>query len=77
MPTLYEFNHTIGIDVNFLHDYGGGVHMYYNIVCMGTGFQMEIYVQPGKGVPRSSVCLDLLMTHRISWAGMPKTIISY
>ena len=31
-----EFNHTIGIDVNFLHDYGGGVHLYYNIVCMGT-----------------------------------------
>ena len=33
VPRPYEFNHTIGIDVNFLHDHGGGVHMYYNVVC--------------------------------------------
>ena len=62
--------------MNFSHDHAGDVHMYYNVVCMGTGYQMEIYVKPGKGVPRSSECLDLLMPHWISLAGFPKALIS-
>ena len=42
LPRPYEFNHTIGMDVNYIHDYAGIIHMFLNIVCMGTGYQMEL-----------------------------------
>ena len=44
MPRPYEFNHTIGMDVYYCHDCSGNVHMFLNIVCMGTGYQLELYV---------------------------------
>ena len=42
MPMPYIFNHTIGKDVDCLHDFQGQVHMLYNIVGLGTGYQMEV-----------------------------------
>ena len=44
------------------------------MVCMGTGFQIVVYLGVGKGNPKSSDCLDVVMTHWIQWAGYPKFI---
>ena len=76
MPRPYEFNHTVGMDVNYCHDFAGNVHMFLNLVCMGTGYQMELYIKEGKGTPSSAVCLDLVLTHWVNWASYPKQIIS-
>ena len=76
LPRQYEFNHTIGMDVNYIHDFAGTIHMFLNIVCMGTGYQMELYIKEGKGTPSSSVCLDLILTHWANWAGYPKQIVT-
>lgn len=64
------------MDINFCHDYNGNVFMILNLVCVGTGYQMELYIREGKGVPRLSVCVDLVLTHWVNWAGYPKSIIS-
>ena len=50
--------------------------MFLNLVCMGTGYQMALYIKEGKGTPSSSVCLDLVLTHWVKWAGYPKQVIS-
>ena len=48
MQGPYEFNHTAGVYVNFCRDHGVDVHMFYNIVCMGTGCQIELNIRRGK-----------------------------
>ena len=60
-PKPYEFNHTIGVDVFDLHDYDGNVHLFLNIVDMGTNFQIVVYLCEGPGNPKSRMCGEALM----------------
>ena len=65
------------MDVNYRHGSNGNVHMFLNlVVCMGTGYQMELYIREGKDTPSSSVCLDLVLTHWVNWAGYPNSLVS-
>jgi hypothetical protein len=54
LPPPYEFNHSIGIDINYLADADGETHMFFNIVDLGTGFQLEILLRQGHGTPSST-----------------------
>ena len=36
MPRPYEFNHTVGMDVNYCRDFAGNVHMFLNLMFMGN-----------------------------------------
>ena len=55
MPPPYIFNHTVGVDVNYLVDYECETYMFFNMVCQGTGFQLEVLLRVGKGTPQSSL----------------------
>ena len=35
MPRPYEFNHALGMDINFCHDYNGSVHMFFELSMYG------------------------------------------
>mgnify|MGYP000190793998 FL=1 len=76
LPPPYVFNHTVGVDVNYLADAGGETCMLFNMVCLGTSFQVEVPLRYGKGTPTSSTCLDVFMMHWVSWAGFPKEVVS-
>ena len=52
----YSFNHEVGIDVFGLHDHDGHVHLFFNIVCFGTDFQVVHYLCLGPGIPLSMLC---------------------
>ena len=74
MPPPNEFNHTLGVDVLYQEDDEGVTHRFFNMTCMGTGFQLVVYLGAGKGNPKSSDCLDVVMAHWVQWAGYPKFI---
>ena len=74
MPKPYVFNHILGIDVNYLNDSEGTTFMFFNMVCIGTGFQIEALSREGHGTPTSLQCLDTVMQYWISWAGYPKEL---
>ena len=76
MSPPYEFNHTLGVDVLYQVDADGVTHQFFNMSCMGTGFQTVVYLCVGKGTPKSSDCLDVVMTHWVQWAGYPKYIVA-
>ena len=48
--------------------------MFMNLVCIGTGFQIEAILREGHGTPTSLQCLDAVMNHWVSWAGYPKEL---
>ena len=50
--------------------------MFFNMVCQGTGFQLEVLLRVGKGTPQSSLCLDVFMNHWVSWAGYRKELVT-
>jgi hypothetical protein len=76
MPKPYVFNHTLGIDVNYIHDYGGSEVMLLNLVDLGTGFQIEIFLKMGWGTPPSLQCLDAVMQYWVAWAGYPGNVVT-
>jgi hypothetical protein len=77
LPKPYVFNHTAGIDINFVHDCDGETYMLMNIVDIGTGFQIECYLHVGHGTPKSLECLeDAFMLYWVSWAGYLQRIVS-
>ena len=51
LPPPYVFNHTLGLDVNYLPDADGTTFMFLNMVCMGTGFQIDVLLRDGHGTP--------------------------
>ena len=73
-PHNYVFNHECGVDVFDLHDYEGKPHQFLNIVCMGTNFQIVVYLRAGKGTPKSGLCMEAFQTAWTSWAGWPKEV---
>ena len=74
MPPPYIFNHTVGLDVNYLVDADNTTWMMFNMLCMGSGCQIEVVLREGKGTPTSSQCLDTFMQHWVSWAGYPSEV---
>ena len=48
--------------------------MLLNLVDLGTGFQMEIFLKMGWGTPPSLQCLDAVMQYWVAWAGYPGNI---
>ena len=72
----YTFNHSIGIDVFDLHDYDGNCHLFLNIVCYGTDFQIVAYLCPGPGTPSSRLCGEIFMQSWVSWGGWPREVVS-
>ena len=75
LPRPYIFNHSVGIDVDYVYDYDNVTIMLLNIVDLGTGFQMQTYLRTGKGTPKSSECYDAFMQSWVSWAGYPEKLI--
>ena len=53
LPKPYVFNHTVGVDVFELHDYEGERHSFFNMLCLGTKFQVVGYLGTLKGPPSS------------------------
>ena len=51
LPKPFEFNHTIGIDVNYIADASGQVFKCPNIACLGTDMQLEVPLNAGLGTP--------------------------
>ena len=74
VPKPYEFNHTVGVDVNTVHDHEGNGIQHLNIVCMGTSLQIEVPIMEGKGVPSSKLCLTTFMDQWVEHYGYPKVI---
>ena len=54
----------------------GETYMFFNVVCQGTGFQLEVLLRTGHGTPQSSLCLEVFLNHWVSWAGYPKELVS-
>ena len=75
-PKQYEFNHEVGIDVLDLHDNDGECHLFLNVVCQGTNYQLVLYLCPGTGVPSSKACADAFMYGWTQWAGWPKEVVT-
>ena len=69
MPKDYIFNHTIGVDVFDLHDVNGKVHLFLNILCLGTKNQIAVHVASGHGVPSAQACIDAFEKCWANWAG--------
>ena len=74
MAKPYEFNNTIGIDINYITDCEGKIFQFLNIVCCGTDFQIEVPIRSGKGQPTSRECYDALQTNWIQPFGYPKVL---
>ena len=74
MPQPDVFNRSLGVDVDYIADAEGTTYMFFNMVCNGTGFQIQAILREGHGTPRSVECLDAVMLHWVSWAGYPKEI---
>ena len=70
------FNHEVGVDVLDLHDFEGKRHLYLNIVCQRTSFQIVWYLCPGSGAPSSRLSAQAFMQAWVSWAGWPKHIVT-
>jgi hypothetical protein len=73
-PKPYEFNHTVGVDVNNIIDTEGSSFQLMNIVCVGTSLQIEIPMQCAHGMPSSKLCLDTFMEQWVAHYGYPKVI---
>jgi hypothetical protein len=74
-PKPYVFNKEVGVDVFDLHDVDSKCHLFLNIVCMGTNFQIVSYLFPGPGQPKSELCMKVFMMSWTSWAGWPKDVV--
>ena len=60
-PKPYVFNHDVGVDLLDLHDADGNSHLFLNIVCQGTNFQIVWYLCPRAGVASSRLCVQAFM----------------
>ena len=49
--------------------------MLFNMVDLGTSFQIEAVLRKGHGTPKSAHCLDVVMRW-VSWVGYPKEILA-
>ena len=76
LPKPYVFNHTVGIDINFVGDCDGETYMLKNIVDIGTKVQIGCYLRFGHETPKSLECLGAFMQYWASWAGYPKGLVS-
>ena len=74
LPKPYEFNHTIGLDVNYLDDAEGTPIEVLNVLCTGTKLQIEWPLREGKGTPASKLCYDMFMEQWVNHYGFPKVI---
>ena len=75
LPTPYERNHTIGIDVFDLHDQSGQVHQFLNILDIGTRFQSVMYLKPGKGTPSAQSCCDAFLMGWVKFQKWPSKVL--
>ena len=75
-PKPNMFDHTVGIDVNFVGDCDGETYMLKNIVGVGAGVQIGCYLRFGQGTPKSLECLGAFMQCWASWIGYPKGLVS-
>ena len=74
MHRPYNFNHTVGVDVNYLTDCDGTEFMLFTIVDLGTTYQIQAVLREGRVTPTSLQRLDALMTYWVSWAGYPRQV---
>ena len=74
LPKPYTFNHCVGVDVFELHDYEGARHSYFNVLCLGTKYQVVGYLGTLTGPPTSEQCLDMFNSIWAVWAGYPKEV---
>ena len=61
-PKPYVLNHEDGVDVLELHDYNGDRHLFLNMVCQGTSFQIVSHLGQAAGVPSSRRCTQVFYT---------------
>ena len=73
-PPLYEFNHTVSVDVFETADSTGQKYSWLNIVDNGTCYQVVTLVRVGGGQPSSAKCLKKFMAHWASPFEWPKII---
>ena len=74
LPKPYVFNDTVGVDVFELHDYEGERYSFFNMLCLGTKFQVVGYLGTLKGPPTSEDCLRIFNQAWTTWAGYPKEL---
>ena len=73
-PKPYEINHTVGIDINYLHDAQGETIQFLNMVDLGTDYQVEYAMRIGSGQPTSHECYTTFMDKWISQFRYPKVL---
>ena len=54
-----------------LHDHEGERHSFFNMLCLGTKFQVVGYLGPLRGPPTSEECLKIFNQAWTTWAGYP------
>ena len=56
------------------YDYSGDPHLFLNMVCQGTFFQIVWHLAQAAGVPSSRLCTQAFLQGWVSWAGRPKLV---
>ena len=74
LPSKYEFNNHLMIDVFYSKDIRGVMFSFLNILCDATGFQVVSCLGNATGPPASSVVLRHFLTAWSSWAGLPNSL---
>ncbi|CAE7548475.1 RE2, partial [Symbiodinium necroappetens] len=74
LPTKYEFNNHLMIDVFYSKDIRGMLYSFLNILCDATGFQVVCCLGEAQGPPASKVVLRHFLTSWSSWAGLPNSL---
>ena len=73
LPTKYEFNNHLLIDIFYSKDIRNVLYSFLNTMCDATGFQVVCCLGEAQGPPASRV-LRLFLTSWSSWAGLPNSI---
>jgi hypothetical protein len=66
-----RFNHTVGIDIKYVHDYDQVQCVILNILDYATLFQVAVLV-PGRSAQSVS---EAFQSHWIRWAGSPDNLV--
>ena len=74
LPTKYEFNHHLMIDVFYAKDVQSTSYAFLNIVCDASSFQVVTCLGSSQGPPASQAVLRHFLASWSSWAGLPKSI---
>ena len=74
LPTKYEFNNHLMIDVFYDKDVRGVMFAFLNVICDATGFQVVSCLGNATGPPSSGVVLRHFLTVWSSWAGLPNSL---